>query len=68
VCATLRPCGRAASTDVHDWSVALPGNRWTLNLPDGTKTNAHAVWDSVAFAWGNDKQSMQCAASFLCGA
>jgi hypothetical protein len=51
--------GQAASTDIHDKSVVLPGNRWTLNLPDGTKTNAHAVWDSVAFAWGNEKQSMR---------
>jgi hypothetical protein len=36
-----------------------PGNRWLLNLEDGTPTNMHSVWDSVGFAWGNEKQSMR---------
>lgn len=36
----------------------LGGNRWLVNMPWGQATNAHAMWDSVAFAWGNDKQGM----------
>eukprot|EP00121_Abeoforma_whisleri_P000671 Awhi_evm2s592 len=34
----------------------LGGNRWTLNMPDGSSVNAHALWDSVAYRWDSEFQ------------